>query len=206
MPTSEKLCLRWDDFKENINTAFLSLSKDTNFTDATLVGEDSHQVEAHKGILASSSPFFLNILARNRHGHPLIYMRGMKLDDLVAIMDFLYYGEANVYHDNLDTFLTIAEELQLKGLNGENEDGRGRDESPSEQTVQSKSMINAPHIKNSTTGTMTSAQIDPLHSESDNNDQISRTMGVALSKHEFSGNMQELDEQIETMMGPGDKR
>ena len=43
-------------------------------------------------------------------------MRGIKLEDLDAILDFLYYGEANIYQENLDMFLNIAEELQLKGL------------------------------------------------------------------------------------------
>ena len=42
----------------------------------------------------------------------------MKSDDLMAIMDFLYCGEANVYQENLDSFLAIAEELQIKGLMG----------------------------------------------------------------------------------------
>ena len=32
--------------------------------------------------------------------------------------DFLYYGEPNVYRKNLDSFLAVAEELQLKGLMG----------------------------------------------------------------------------------------
>ena len=44
-------------------------------------------------------------------------MRGVKFDDLVAILDFLYYGVANVYQDNLETFFNFAEELKLKGLN-----------------------------------------------------------------------------------------
>ena len=57
-------------------------------------------------------------MKRNKHAHPLIYMRGMNSEDLVAIIDFLYCGEANVFQDNLDSFLAIAEELQLKGLMG----------------------------------------------------------------------------------------
>jgi len=40
------------------------------------------------------------------------------LEDLVAMIDFLYFGEANVYQENLDSFLAVAEELQLKGLMG----------------------------------------------------------------------------------------
>ena len=117
MSTSEKFCLKWNDFKENTNNAFISLRNDTDFTEITLTCEDGNHIEAHKVILALSSPFFLNLLKRNKHPHPIIYMRGMKSEDLVAIIDFLYYGEANIDHANLDNFLNIVEELQLKGLN-----------------------------------------------------------------------------------------
>ena len=67
MPTSEKFCLRWNDFQDNVNTAFASLRNDNNFTDVTLAFEDGHQVEAHKVILATSSPLFENVLKRNKH-------------------------------------------------------------------------------------------------------------------------------------------
>ena len=115
---SEKLCLKWNDFQENVNTAFGSLRVDTEFADVTLACEDGQQIEAHKVILAASSPFFQRLLGRDKHPHPLIYMRGVKFDDLLAILDFLYYGEANVPQENLESFLSIAEELQLKGLTG----------------------------------------------------------------------------------------
>jgi len=115
---TEKLCLKWNDFQKNTNTAFGSLRNDNNFSDITLVCEDGEQVEAHKVILAASSPFFHTMLRRNKHPHPLIYMRGVKSADLVAIVDFLYYGEANVYQENIDAFLAVAEDLKLKGLTG----------------------------------------------------------------------------------------
>ena len=118
---SEKLCLQWNDFKDNAIGAFASLSQDKDFADVTLACEDGEQVEAHKVILAASSPLFQNLLSRNKHAHPLIYMRGVKSEDLLAIIDFLYCGEANVYQENLDSFLAISEELQLKGLGGKTE-------------------------------------------------------------------------------------
>merc|ERR1712204_103280 len=62
---------------------------------------------------------FQNILRTNPHQHPLIYMRGMKAEDLLGIVDFLYHGEVNILQDNLDNFLTLAEEIQLKGLTNE---------------------------------------------------------------------------------------
>ena len=113
---AEKLCLQWNDFKENVNSAFRNLRKDKDFSDVTLACEDGQQVEAHKVILAASSPFFKNILKMNKNPHPLIYMRGMKSEDLVAIVDFLYYGEAEIEEKNLDTFLAVAEDLKVTGL------------------------------------------------------------------------------------------
>ena len=110
---SEKLNLQWNDFQENVKSAFGNMREDQDFADVTLACEDGQQVEAHKVILVASSPFFQRLLGRNKHPHPLIYMRGVKSVDIVAIIDFLYCGEAAVYQENLDSFLTIAEELEL---------------------------------------------------------------------------------------------
>jgi len=107
-----------NDFQDITYTAFGCLRKDNDFFDDTLACEDGQQVDAHKVILAASSPIFENLLRRRQHPHPLVYMRGVKSEDLVAIVDFLYYGEANVYQENIDSFLAIANELNLTGLTG----------------------------------------------------------------------------------------
>ena len=74
MTSSEKLCLQWNDFKQNINASLGDLRGDEDFTDVTLVCEDGQQVEAHKVILVASSPFFKELLRKNKHSHPLVYM------------------------------------------------------------------------------------------------------------------------------------
>ena len=116
----EKLRLKWNNFQDNVRTSFGSLRQDTNFSDVTLVCEDGQQFELHKVVLVSSSSFFKNLLTRNKHPHPLIYMRGVRSEELAAIMDFLYQGEANLLQDGLDSFLVLAEELQLKGFTRQN--------------------------------------------------------------------------------------
>ena len=55
---------------------------------------------------------------KNKHPHPMIYMRGLKAETLGAMVDFLYYGATSVNHGSLDVFLALAEELRLKGLTG----------------------------------------------------------------------------------------
>ena len=45
-------------------------------------------------------------------------MRGVKSEDLLTIIDFLYCGQADVLEENLERFLAISKELQLKGFTG----------------------------------------------------------------------------------------
>ena len=94
---SEKLCLQWNDFKQNVNSAFRTLRNDKDFSDVTLACEDGQQMEAHKVILATSSPFFEKILQKIKNPHPLIYLKGFQSKDFVSILDFLYFGEAYVF-------------------------------------------------------------------------------------------------------------
>ena len=122
MTSSEKFCLKWNDFQENIVSSFHGLREDLDFSDVTLACEENKQIEAHRVILSACSPFFRSVLRMNKHSHPMIYMRGLKSKDLVAIVDFIYHGEANIYQEDLDGFLALAEELQLKGLTRQNED------------------------------------------------------------------------------------
>ena len=136
----EKLCLQWNDFKENVSSAFGDLRQDKEFADVTLACGDGQQVEAHKVVLVASSPFFLNILKRIKHPHPLVFMRGVKPENLMAMVDFLYHGETNVYQENLDSFLVLAEELQLKGLRGNQTENETEVSSmPTKQNSQPKS-------------------------------------------------------------------
>ena len=92
--------------------------KNSAFDGMTLdqVCEDRQQIEAHKVFLASSSPFFMELLKRIKHPHPLIYMSGLKSEDLLAMIDFLYRGEANICKENLESFFALAEELRMKGF------------------------------------------------------------------------------------------
>ena len=63
---SEKLCLQWNDFQENVKSAFGNLREDNDFTDVTLACEGGQQVEAHKVILVTSSLFSRSCLEGTR--------------------------------------------------------------------------------------------------------------------------------------------
>ena len=116
--SSIQVQVKFNDFNENACAAFESLREDIDFTDVTLAFDDGQQVEAHKVVLTTSSPFFQALLKRNQHPHPLIFMRNISSENLGAIMDFLYLGEANLGEESLESFLNVASELQIKGLTG----------------------------------------------------------------------------------------
>jgi len=115
MGSAEKFCLRWNDFERNISVAFQELREDKDFFDVTLACDDD-QIQAHKVILSACSPFFRQILKRNKHEHPLLYLKGVKYIDLMSVLNFMYHGEVNIAQDELNSFLAIAEELKVKGL------------------------------------------------------------------------------------------
>ena len=190
MQPSEKLCLKWNEFQENLNSTFGVLRNDEEFVDVTLACEDGTQVETHKVILASSSPFFMEILKKNKHPHPLIYMRGVQADELVAMLDFLYFGEANVNQENLDNFLLLAEELKLKGLTGSTENNcKNETETLSQKEFLPQKQESVPNITNSLERKLIPAE-----------DRLSSKMSVAI----VSDDVQLLDEQIKSMMEMGE--
>ena len=194
MTTTEKFSLKWNDFQKNLTNTFFSLRKDNDFTDVTLACEDNKQVEAHKVILAASSPFFQNMLKRNKHAHPLIYMKGMKYDDLLAIIDFIYQGETDIFQDNLDSFLSSAEDLCLKGLAKENNalkeekcPNQLKPLKPSGLKFQHKSIIDSPpnylsdpyDQPQSHSGSVNQTEENDLHTYSQDQEPIlDRTVGI----------------------------
>lgn len=129
MAQREKFCLRWNDFQENISSTFSGLWNVEEFTDVTLVCEDDQSIETHKIVLSASSPVFMNMLRKTKHSNPVIYMRGMKSKDLTSVLDFMYHGQVNIFQEDLQDFLALAQDLRLKGLNntagGEAETSQG---------------------------------------------------------------------------------
>jgi len=120
MASSEKFCLRWNDFESNISVAFRDLREEKDFFDITLACDDSSQVQAHKVILSACSPWFRNVLRQNPHQHPLLYLKGVKYKELVSVLNFMYQGEVNVAQEELNSFLAVAEDLRVKGLTQNN--------------------------------------------------------------------------------------
>ena len=146
-------------------------------------------MEAHKLILATSSPFFEKILKRNKHPHPLIYLKGFQSKYLESILDFLYFGEAKVFQEDLDSFLAIAEEIQLKGLTGQTSSDLIEEQEktqPFDPICESKDFLKK----------LTTNREDVVH---DKDVQIKTSMDLALP-NQPRRDLQALDEKVKSMM------
>ena len=108
------------EFDTHALTSLKALFNTNDFADVTLVTDDDNQFQAHKVILGFGSAFFRNILKKNQHPFPLIYLKNISKTQLEAVLKFLYLGQVQVLENQIQEFLHIAEDLKIKGLSGEN--------------------------------------------------------------------------------------
>ena len=116
MGTSEKFCLKWNDFQQNVSKTFSQLRQQTELFDVTLVSSDQEQVSSHRLVLSACSEFFKNIFYSNTHSHPLLYLDGLDSAEVNLMLDYVYNGEVKIYQECLDRFLEIANKFKLDGL------------------------------------------------------------------------------------------
>jgi len=115
----------WPEHASDRTSSVRSMLEKQTFVDVTIACEDE-QVEAHRVLLSAASPFFQRVLERNSHAHPLLYIRGAMKKDVAAVLDFIYAGETSVPAQDFESFMSLAKDLEIKGLVDEAEDVRNK--------------------------------------------------------------------------------
>ena len=129
---SEKFCLKWNDFQSNVSNSFSLLRNEDYLHDVTIVTDDNEQTTAHKLVLSASSEYFENIFKKNKHSHPLLCLEGVNSKDIRNIMDYIYNGELQIFQEDLDRFLNVAQRLKIEGLLAGSEDDQAEEEAKRE--------------------------------------------------------------------------
>jgi hypothetical protein len=112
----EYLSLIHTDFNKDLVSSLKDYFTYTSLTDVTLVSDEQIPFKAHKFVLRASSPVMKGLLLSNPYSHPLIYLKGLKQEELLSILQFMYFGEANIYNNWIKKFLDIAKDLKLSGV------------------------------------------------------------------------------------------
>ena len=112
----EKPSLNWHKCSDHVRNMMKELIVSTDLSDVTLICEDKKQLRAHKNILGACSNFFREILKSDKSAHQMIYLRGIQFSEMESIMQFVYLGEAKFKEDRIEEFLSVAESLEIKGL------------------------------------------------------------------------------------------
>ena len=200
---SEKFSLKWNDFQSNVSRTFSQLRSEEEFFDVSLVSDDQKMMSAHKLVLSASSPYFKHILTTNKHSHPLLCLDGVSSAELQCVLDYIYQGEVQIYQEQLDRFLVVAQRLQLEGLTSQ--DDQQEREKNNETFEDVKFFKN--HLPNNfeTNNGTESEAVDfrDIKSESTKRPRQSASSSIAVAGS-FTGNTSEINEKTEAYLLRGE--
>ncbi|XP_055304633.1 protein abrupt-like isoform X3 [Sitodiplosis mosellana] len=111
----DEFALCWNNFQENIASGFQNLFDRGDLVDVTLAC-DGKLLQAHKIVLAICSPYFQEMFITNPCRHPIIILKDVPCTVMTELLQFMYQGVVNVKHTELNSFMKIAQQLQIKGL------------------------------------------------------------------------------------------
>ncbi|CAG0902270.1 unnamed protein product, partial [Darwinula stevensoni] len=115
---SNKYNLKWNSHHAETFLSFENLRHREMFVDVTL-SCNGQFVKAHKLVLCAGSGYFERVLDKDGPVIPIIHFYGVEMHLLKLLVEFMYCGEVEVPASDLEKFIEVAENLEVKGLKGE---------------------------------------------------------------------------------------
>ena len=109
--------LKWKFFTDNQDSALEELfTKNNNQADVTLVSDDKVAFPVQKFVIGACSPVLKDLLTKNPHPHPMIYLNGINKFELNSILRFIYFGKTQVFQSRMEKFFETGKKLNIKQL------------------------------------------------------------------------------------------
>jgi len=121
MEVEEERCrLQWDDYASDLSLSLWKLRDLPDLCDVTLATNEG-TVTAHRIILSACSLQLRDMIMKSMQGGNnkqdlVIYLRGVRHCDLLDLVKFIYFGTVSVAKEDLNSFLALAKDLGVKGL------------------------------------------------------------------------------------------
>merc|ERR1712126_769615 len=112
--------ISWDSYSNHMKMSLHKMMMTEQFTDVTLVSAEQTKIKAHRNILGACSEAFKNIFHDlDVHTSTVIYLKGIKDQELRYILEYMYKGEVKINLERLGNFLNIAKELEISELHND---------------------------------------------------------------------------------------
>ena len=115
---SNRYNLKWNSHHAETLQNFENLRHREMFVDVTL-SCNGQFLKAHKLVLCAGSGYFERALNKDGLGTPTIHFYGVDMHLLKLLVEFMYCGEVEVPDVDLEKFIEVAENLEVKGLKGD---------------------------------------------------------------------------------------
>ncbi|XP_047478644.1 transcription factor GAGA-like [Penaeus chinensis] len=109
------LSLKWNNHIKTFHEMLGSIRHKGFYSDATITC-DGKFYPVHKLVLSSCSDYFGSIFDATQCKHPVIVIKDIKHEDMEALLNYMYLGEAKVARSLLPELFKAAECLKIKGL------------------------------------------------------------------------------------------
>ena len=103
------------EFQTHLASLWLSLYRDRSQAGASLLCREGRQVRAHPVFLCQS-PLLSSLLLDSTEAEPVIQLAGAGEEELHLLLEFLYLGQVNISHDQVEPLLGLARELGVSQL------------------------------------------------------------------------------------------
>ena len=97
-------------------SSLLQLFRDGELTDVTLATDDGGRIEAHRLLLASSSPLLLHLLHPRRGEEVVVHLQGVPSTLLHQVVRFMYSGWCEVEEEEVEELLQLGGWLGVRGM------------------------------------------------------------------------------------------
>merc|ERR1712113_1293836 len=99
-------------FQQQVLASLPRIYKEKTFSDVILVSEDQGHRQAHRVILSSVSPVFRSILEGLASVQsPVIFLKGVRGEDLESILHFIYKGTLVLSQDRVECVLQLLKDF-----------------------------------------------------------------------------------------------
>ncbi|KAK7791733.1 hypothetical protein R5R35_004515 [Gryllus longicercus] len=202
------LSLLWEGHTSELATVYTSLLENNFLVDCT-ISAGGQSLKAHKLVLCACSPYFQRLFLGETGKHTFLILLDATFETVKAVIDFMYQGETQIPQGSLKAFLTLAQTLEIKGLNNhsknftnsnvssntiENDPGNPSEDNEDIAQVPRVSAISEDNPENS-------SQLHPHCSETSNNAWHS----IVNSGEHVAGNFtSEMDQRTPSIFGAQD--